>query len=49
MPIGSIIVFDELANNSFPGETVAMNEILGIRNYKIQRFEHTKISYIQLS
>jgi ubiquinone/menaquinone biosynthesis C-methylase UbiE len=46
MPKGSLIVFDELANNSFPGETQAFDDILGIKNYKIERFEQTKVSYI---
>jgi len=34
---GSIIGFDELNFESFPGETIAFNEILGINNYTIHR------------
>jgi hypothetical protein len=38
MPKGSIIVFDELNAKIFPGETQAVNEILGLKNIKIERF-----------
>ncbi len=48
MPKGSVIAFDELAHNDFPGETNAYEDILGIRNYKLERFERTKVSYIVL-
>lgn len=36
---GSIIVFDELNAELYPGETLAVEEILGLRNLKIKRFE----------
>jgi len=34
---GSIIAFDELNCKSFPGETIAFNEVLGLNNYKLNR------------
>ncbi len=49
MPKGAIVAFDELNCNSFPGETKALNEIMGIRNYQIKRFPIDPwISYIEL-
>jgi hypothetical protein len=38
MPRGSVIVFDELNAKIFPGETLAVQEVIGLRNLKIQRF-----------
>lgn len=38
MPKGAIIAFDELNAKMFPGETLAVNKILGLRNIEIQRF-----------
>jgi hypothetical protein len=35
---GSIVVFDELNLDDFPGETVALREILGLTNYAIKRY-----------
>ncbi|GGH33068.1 TylF/MycF/NovP-related O-methyltransferase [Paenibacillus segetis] len=34
---GSIIAFDELNSSAFPGETVALKEILGLNTYAIKR------------
>jgi hypothetical protein len=49
MPKGGVIVFDELNNELWPGETVAVNEILGINNIAIKRFPfHPHISYAVL-
>lgn len=49
MPKGSIVAFDEINCNSFPGETKALNEIMGIKNYRINRFPFEPwISYIEL-
>lgn len=39
MPKGGIIVFDELNAKIFPGETRAVDDVLGIRNIEIKRFE----------
>ena len=45
---GSILVFDELCDDIFPGETVALMETIGLNNYKIQRFPMTsRISYME--
>ena len=49
MPIGSIIVFDELNIKQWPGETQALNDTLGIANLRIERFTfHPQISYAVL-
>jgi len=49
MPKGSIIVFDELYNKQWPGETVALFNTIGIKKNKIERFYfHPQISYIVL-
>jgi hypothetical protein len=37
MPKGSIIVFNG-NTQSFPGETLAVDEVLGLRNLKIEKF-----------
>lgn len=34
---GSIIAFDELNNPNWPGETIALKEVMGLNNIKIQR------------
>ena len=38
MPKGSIIAFDELSSEIYPGETIAAEEVIGIRNLKLERF-----------
>lgn len=49
MPKGSIIAFDELHQKSWPGETMALYDSIGIRNIKIERFYHyPQISYVIL-
>ncbi len=43
---GSVLVFDELADDVFPGETLAVREVLGIENLRIRRMPMTaRISY----
>jgi hypothetical protein len=37
MPKGALLVFDEFNCSFFPGETQAVNEVLGIKNLKLQR------------
>ncbi len=37
MPKGAILAFDELNYSVAPGETVALDEVLGLRNVRIQR------------
>lgn len=44
---GSIMVFDELCDDIFPGETVALMETIGAYNLRIKRFPMTaRISYV---
>jgi hypothetical protein len=38
MPRGAVIAFDELNAKMFPGETTAVDQVLGLRNLKIERF-----------
>ena len=46
MPIGAIIVFDELIQKQWPGETLAVLDILGLNNLRIQRFPYVpQLSY----
>jgi hypothetical protein len=46
---GSILVFDELCDDIFPGETIALREILGLNHLRIQRFPMTaRISYLEI-
>ena len=47
IPKGGIIVFDELNNKSWPGETMALLKTLEIKDLKIKRFTYdSRISYI---
>ncbi|HSA06023.1 MAG TPA: TylF/MycF/NovP-related O-methyltransferase [Candidatus Gastranaerophilales bacterium] len=49
MPKGAIIVFDELNAKIFPGETQAVNEVLGLKNLEIKRFSFDSyVSYAVL-
>jgi hypothetical protein len=46
---GSILVFDELCDDIFPGETVALNEVFGLNNVRIQRLPMTaRISFMEV-
>ncbi len=46
---GSILVFDELCDDIFPGETVALREVFGLNNVNVQRLPMTsRISYVEL-
>jgi hypothetical protein len=46
---GSVLVFDELCDDIFPGETIAVREVLGLRDLRIQRLPTTaRISYAVL-
>lgn len=46
---GSVLVFDELCDNIFPGETIALKEILGLNNVRIQRLPTVaRISYLEI-
>lgn len=37
---GSVLVFDELNCQHFPGETAAVNEVLGLNNIALRRYPH---------
>lgn len=44
---GSVVVFDELNSNEFPGEAMALKEVFGLDKYKISRSPHNSLpSYI---
>ncbi|MEW6380712.1 MAG: TylF/MycF/NovP-related O-methyltransferase [bacterium] len=41
MPKGAVLAFDELNQASWPGETLAVLETVGLRNLRIERFPFT--------
>ncbi len=41
---GSIIVFDELNHQDYPGETIAVMELPGLRNLRLKRFPFATMS-----
>jgi hypothetical protein len=44
---GSVLVFDELCDDIFPGETLALMETMGVRSLRIQRLPMTaRVSYV---
>ena len=46
MPKGGLVVFDELNDEGFPGETIAALEELQLDQWRIRRFEwEPRISY----
>jgi hypothetical protein len=46
IPKGGVIVFDELNEEAFPGETIAVLETIGVNSLRIRRFEfEPRISY----
>jgi hypothetical protein len=46
---GSVLVFDELADDIFPGETIALREVFDISTLRIERHSMTaRISYVVL-
>ena len=49
MPKGAIVVFDQLNARIFPGETQAVDEVLGLRRVRIERFPFDSyVSFAQL-
>lgn len=44
MPKGSIIVFDEINNDDYPGETIAVMEQLGLRNINLNRVQEASMA-----
>lgn len=46
---GSVLVFDELADDIFPGETIALREVFNLNDLKIERLPMTaRVSYVVL-
>jgi hypothetical protein len=46
---GSILVFDDLVDNVFPGETAALREAIDMRKMRIQRMSMTsRLSYLEV-
>jgi len=46
---GSIMIFDELCDDKFPGETMALDEVFGLNNLEIKRLPITsRISYVEV-
>ena len=46
---GSVLVFDELCDDIFPGETLALKEVFGLDNVRIQRMPMTaRVSYLEI-
>ena len=46
---GSILVFDELCDDIFPGETIALLETIGLNHVRVQRYSMTsRVSYIEI-
>jgi len=46
---GSVLVFDELCDDIFPGETIAAREVLGLHNMRVKRRPMTaRISYMEV-
>ena len=46
---GSIVVFDELCDDIFPGETIAVQEVFGINELKFKRFPMTsRVCYAEI-
>jgi hypothetical protein len=44
---GSILVFDELCDDIFPGEPIAVQEVFGLNNLRVQRLPITaRVSYV---
>jgi hypothetical protein len=46
---GSVLIFDELCDDIFPGETIALREVMDLNGLKIERLPMTaRISYVVL-
>lgn len=46
---GSILVFDELCDDIFPGETIALKEAYGLNNVRVQRYPMTsRLSFLEI-
>ena len=44
---GSVLGFDELNDPDSPGETIALNEVFGLNNIKLKRYQYaSRVSYL---
>lgn len=49
MPKGGVIAFDQAGQSKWPGETLALKEVLGLKNITLKRLTYnSKISYTQV-
>ncbi len=47
---GSVLVFDELCDDIFPGETLALQEVFGLNRVRVQRLPMTsRLSYLEIT
>lgn len=46
IPKGGIVVFDELVMKDWPGEAIALQEVLGIGNYRLVKLPYIKQCYL---
>jgi hypothetical protein len=46
IPKGGIIVFDEAIMRTWPGEAIALHEVIGIGNCRLTKIEHLKQFYL---
>lgn len=44
IPKGGVIVFDELNHPDYPGETIAVSEVIGINNLNLRRLEFSSMA-----
>jgi hypothetical protein len=44
IPKGGVIVFDELNHSDYPGETIAVSEVIGINNLRLRRLEFSSMA-----
>ena len=44
MPKGSLLVFDEINNGDYPGETIAIREVLGLHNLRMHRVREASMA-----
>ena len=44
VPVGGVVIFDELNCEVFPGETIALDEVLGLKNIKLMKTKYQPYS-----
>jgi hypothetical protein len=48
MPKGAVVAFDEIHCEEWPGETIALQEVAGISNVRLERMPFSSISWWQI-